>query len=44
MLYTVLCYSDEAVTTAWSKEEDDAVMTRLGDGRTKYRAVARHWT
>lgn len=29
MLYTVLCYNDEAVTTAWSKEEDDAVMARL---------------
>lgn len=29
MLYALLCYNDEAVTTAWSKEEDDAVMARL---------------
>ncbi len=29
MLYALLCYNDEAVTTAWTKEEDDAVMDRL---------------
>ncbi|MBX3568648.1 MAG: YciI family protein [Rhizobiaceae bacterium] len=29
MLYAVLCYNDEAVTSAWSKEEDDAVMAKL---------------
>jgi hypothetical protein len=29
MLYAVLCYNDENVTSAWSKEEDDAVMARL---------------
>jgi hypothetical protein len=29
MLYAVLCYNDEAMTTAWTKEEDDAVMARL---------------
>ncbi len=29
MLYAVLCYNDENVTSAWSKEEDDAVMGRL---------------
>lgn len=29
MLYTLLCYNDEATTTAWSAEEDAAVMTRL---------------
>lgn len=29
MLYAVLCYHNEAVTEAWSKAEDDAVMTRL---------------
>jgi hypothetical protein len=29
MLYAVLCYNDEAITSAWSKEEDDAVMARL---------------
>ena len=29
MLYAVLCYNDENAVTAWSKEEDDAVMARL---------------
>lgn len=29
MRYAILCYNDEAVTSAWSKEEDDAVMARL---------------
>jgi hypothetical protein len=29
MLYAVLCYNDETVTSSWSKEEDDAVMARL---------------
>lgn len=29
MLYTILCYNQEAVTTAWTKEEDDACMARL---------------
>lgn len=29
MLYSILCYNQEAVTTAWSKEEDDACMARL---------------
>jgi hypothetical protein len=29
MLYAVLCYNAEAVTTAWTKEEDDAVMGAL---------------
>jgi hypothetical protein len=29
MLYTVLCYNDEAAVFSWSKEEDDAVMARL---------------
>jgi hypothetical protein len=30
MQYAILCYHDEKVTCAWSKEEDDAVMARLG--------------
>ena len=30
MRYAILCYNDEAVTSAWSKEEDDAVMEKLG--------------
>ena len=29
MLYAILCYNDENVTCAWSKEQDDAVMARL---------------
>ncbi len=29
MLYTILCYNEEAITSAWSKEQDDAVMQRL---------------
>jgi len=30
MLYAVLCYDSEAMVGAWTKEEDDAVMVRLG--------------
>jgi hypothetical protein len=30
MLYAILCYDDEASVCAWTKEEDDAVMARLG--------------
>jgi hypothetical protein len=30
MLYAVLCYNDENAVGSWSKEEDDAVMARLG--------------
>jgi hypothetical protein len=30
MQYAILCYHDEKVTCAWSKEHDDAVMTKLG--------------
>lgn len=29
MLYALLCYNDETVTGAWSKDEDAAVMARL---------------
>jgi hypothetical protein len=29
MLYAILCYNDENVTCAWSKEQDDAVMAKL---------------
>jgi hypothetical protein len=28
MLYAILCYHDEDVVTAWSKEEDDAVLAK----------------
>lgn len=30
MLYAILCYNDEDVVWSWTKEEDAAVMTRLG--------------
>lgn len=30
MRYALLCYNDEKVVWSWSKEEDDAVMARLG--------------
>ncbi len=30
MRYALLCYHDEDVVCSWSKEEDDAVMARLG--------------
>ena len=30
MLYTVLCYDCEERVFSWTREEDDAVMTRLG--------------
>lgn len=29
MKYVILCYHDEKVVTAWSKQEDDAVLARL---------------
>jgi hypothetical protein len=29
MQYAILCYHDENVVSAWSKEEDDAVMAKL---------------
>lgn len=29
MLYTILCYNSEKMVTAWTKDEDDAVMTKL---------------
>ena len=35
MLYAVLCYNDEDVVWSWSKEEDAAVMARLGVAQQK---------
>ena len=29
MQYAILCYHEEDIVCSWSKEEDDAVMTRL---------------
>lgn len=36
MHYAILCYHDEKVTCAWSKEHDDAVMAKLGTVMEKY--------
>ena len=41
MLYAILCYDAEAVTTAWSKEKDDEVMAALGAVQTKLAAANR---
>jgi hypothetical protein len=30
MLYAILCYDSEAVVGAWTKEQDDAAIARLG--------------
>ncbi|MDB5424698.1 MAG: hypothetical protein JWQ29_2114 [Phenylobacterium sp.] len=30
MLYALLCYNSEEMVFSWSKDEDDAVMARLG--------------
>lgn len=30
MLYAILCYDSEAAVAAWSREEDSALMGRLG--------------
>lgn len=35
MQYAILCYHDEKVTCAWSKEHDDAVMAELAAVRDK---------
>ncbi|WP_454850364.1 YciI family protein [Rhizobium binxianense] len=29
MLYAILCYADEETVFAWSREEEDSVMTKL---------------
>ena len=30
MLYAILCYNEEDVVWSWSKDEDQAIMARLG--------------
>ena len=35
MQYAILCYHDEKVVCAWTKEQDDAVMAKLGGGQDK---------
>jgi len=41
MLYAVLCYDSEAAVTAWSKEEDAALMGRLGAVQERHAARGR---
>jgi hypothetical protein len=41
MLYAIFCYDNEAITCAWSKEKDDAVMASLGEVQTKLAARKR---
>jgi hypothetical protein len=36
MRYAILCYNNEAVTSAWTKEEDDAVMALLDVVHKRY--------
>ena len=31
MLYAILCYDSEEVVGAWTREQDEAVMARLGE-------------
>lgn len=38
MQYAILCYHDEKVTCAWSKEHDAAVLAKLGGVMEKYAA------
>ena len=35
MLYAVLCYHDESAVCAWSKDEENAVMAKLGTVQEK---------
>ena len=35
MLYAILCYNNEDVVGAWSREEDEAVMARLHEVQVK---------
>ena len=37
MLYTLLCYNDETMTSAWSEEKDAEVMACLGEVHEKYK-------
>lgn len=41
MLYAILCYDNEAVTSSWSKEKDDQVMASLGEVTAKLASQGR---
>jgi hypothetical protein len=41
MHYAILCYHDEKTVTAWSREEDEAVMARLAAVKEKFARTGR---
>jgi hypothetical protein len=41
MYYAILCYNNEAETWSWSKEQDEAVMSRLAVVQDKLRKERR---
>lgn len=41
MLYAVLCYNEEKAVSAWTKEEDEACMMRLGKVQDELRRQGR---
>jgi hypothetical protein len=41
MLYAILCYDSEEVVGAWSKEQDDEALTKLGAVQKKLAAEGR---
>jgi hypothetical protein len=41
MLYAILCYNSENLVCAWTKEEDDVVMSRLGAVQERLAAQGR---
>ena len=41
MLYAILCYDSEDIVGAWTKEQDDAVMVKLGAVQEKLAAQGR---
>jgi hypothetical protein len=41
MLYAILCYDSEEVVGAWTKEQDAAVMARLGEVHQRLAAQGR---
>lgn len=41
MLYAILCYDSEADVSAWTKEQDAAVMARLADAKQRIAAKSK---
>lgn len=41
MKYAILCYHSENAVCSWSKEQDDAVMARLGTVQQRHAKVGR---